>query len=588
MKAHLLLIRKEHAQANDDGETEDQEADPISFEFYKNLCLWSIESKQIDDWAFTTIQWNVMGRSANIDVLGFHNLTCSLGSDSITIKYDANKKDKAGDNVTPKNCYANPKDGKVCIFLALGCYLALNQEKFKRASDKIFRLNGKKGSASDKYCKSLRATVMDSEARKTIACLFVRLSNFHPHGNRKGASSHVTTNTMEPPPMPSILLRGEWSLGKVLDIYWRWTAQGDTYLGRLLAGMDHDNVEFGMLPPHFKEGRENKHISEAMRLCFGPIIDMWGEKCTIESSLLLFLASMVWHQDFLAKFMTETNGHPFQNIPILQNPVLLRELKQLVTCEPCNSISVSSGVPRHIKNMKLLYEILHKQDQTLEAVLDLTNNLPDIVRAAISQKAAEAGHVTVEYVMEALNASTDSIKSLIERTVDNSIRKAMEHSRVGQAEATFMEVGNYDDDEQRMEWPITSYRDYKHADGFTYAVPPDFEFSSCSLRLAWNAWLVGFPGNRSSSTAAIAPVRPLRLIWKNTLLPRGKVRNASKTDGSQFYRVWPALSNASLMGRVQIEWIALFGTEPTRLQLKVFMQRDLNCLLKRMKTKANN
>jgi len=182
MKAHLLLIRKEHAQANDDGETEDQEADPISFEFYKNLCLWSIESKQIDDWAFTTIQWNVMGRSANIDVLGFHNLTCSLGSDSITIKYDANKKDKAGDNVTPKNCYANPKDGKVCIFLALGCYLALNQEKFKRASDKIFRLNGKKGSASDKYCKSLRATVMDSEARKTIACLFVRLSNFHPCG----------------------------------------------------------------------------------------------------------------------------------------------------------------------------------------------------------------------------------------------------------------------------------------------------------------------------------------------------------------------------------------------------------------------
>jgi hypothetical protein len=152
------------------------------------------------------------------------------------------------------------------------------------------------------------------------------------------------------------------------------------------------------------------------------------------------------------------------------------------------------------------------------------------VHAAISQKAAEAGHVTVEYVMEALNASTDSIKSLIERTVDNSIRKAMEHSRVGQAEATFMEVGNYDDDEQRMEWPITSYQDYKHADGFTYAVPPDFEFSSCSLRLAWNAWLVGFPGNRSSSTAAIAPVRPLRLIWKNTLLPRGKVRNSFK-DG---------------------------------------------------------
>ncbi len=65
------------------------------------------------------------------------------------------------------------------------------------------------------------------------------------------------------------------------------------HLGRLLAGLDPDDADFGMLPPQFKEGRENKHISEAMRLCFGPIIDMWAEKCTIENLLYLLLASMV-------------------------------------------------------------------------------------------------------------------------------------------------------------------------------------------------------------------------------------------------------------------------------------------------------
>jgi hypothetical protein len=87
--------------------------------------------------------------------------------------------------------------------------------------------------------------------------------------------------------------------------------------------------------------------------------------------------------------MSELKGHPFQNIPILQNPALLRELKQLVTCEPCNCITVLFGVPWHIKNLKLLHEILHKQEQTLEAVLDLTNHLPNIVCNAISQKVAE-------------------------------------------------------------------------------------------------------------------------------------------------------------------------------------------------------
>ena len=80
-----------------------------------------------------------------------------------------------------------------------------------------------------------------------------------------------------------------------------------------------------------------------------------------------------------------------------------------------------------------------------------------------------------------------------------------------------------------VQWLITEYQDYKHNDGFCYAVPPGFEFSSCSLRLAWNAWLVGFPGNRSS-TATLAPVRPLRLILKNTMLPPGKVRSSFK-DG---------------------------------------------------------
>jgi hypothetical protein len=104
--------------------------------------------------------------------------------------------------------------------------------------------------------------------------------------------------------------------------------------------------------------------------------------------------------------MSDSKGHSFQNIPILQNPALLHELKQLVTCEPCNSITVSSGVPRHIKNLKLLYKILHKQEQALEAVQDLTNHLPNNVCNAILQKAAESGHVTVEYVMEALKAST--------------------------------------------------------------------------------------------------------------------------------------------------------------------------------------
>jgi hypothetical protein len=131
--------------------------------------------------------------------------------------------------------------------------------------------------------------------------------------------------------------------------------------------------------------------------------------------------------------------------------------------------------------------------------------------------------------MEALKASTSSIKLLIETTVTNSIPKAMKYHD-GRTVAPDMEVEYYDNKEQGVEWPITAYRGYKHADEFSYAVPPDFEFSSCSLRLEWSAWLMGFPGSRSNSTSALVPVRPLRLILKNTMLPPGRVRNSFK-DG---------------------------------------------------------
>ena len=48
---------------------------------------------------------------------------------------------------------------------------------------------------------------------------------------RKGPAMHVTTtNTMDPPPMPSVLLRGEWSLGEKFWIYWKWPKQQLSWL----------------------------------------------------------------------------------------------------------------------------------------------------------------------------------------------------------------------------------------------------------------------------------------------------------------------------------------------------------------------
>ena len=107
-----------------------------------------------------------MGRSINVAPIGFHNLSRDLGEDTIVIKYDRNKCDKKGDKTSPKNCYANPFDALLNLFLALGCYICLNQDKYDHDKDIIFLKNGKDRSASDTYCKALKELVNSSEARK--------------------------------------------------------------------------------------------------------------------------------------------------------------------------------------------------------------------------------------------------------------------------------------------------------------------------------------------------------------------------------------------------------------------------------------
>lgn len=61
--------------------------------------------------------------------------------------------------------------------------------------------------------------------------------------------------------------RVEYSV-RVLEVYWKYSLVGDTYLGRCLAGFnpDENGFGFGVPQPHFREGMKNIHIMESMRL----------------------------------------------------------------------------------------------------------------------------------------------------------------------------------------------------------------------------------------------------------------------------------------------------------------------------------
>ena len=63
----------------------------------------------------------------------------------------------------------------------------------------------------------------------------------------------------------------EGIVSKVFDIYFKFGANGDHYLGRILAGLNPHKASFGDLPPHFKADTENKFIRDAMLGMFGKL-----------------------------------------------------------------------------------------------------------------------------------------------------------------------------------------------------------------------------------------------------------------------------------------------------------------------------
>jgi hypothetical protein len=189
-----------------------------------------------------------------------------MGADSIKVLYDFTKCDQEGEKVSWKNLYANPFDGKQCIFVGLGCYLSLCREQLERSESHFFFLQGGKiGSAASRYCDGLLKLL---DKFRDTASQYCRVNRTHSHGNRKGAGMHATSGTTAPPPLSSVAHRGEWSQGTVYDIYLLFAEPGDHYLGRILAGLDPNSANFAVLPDTF-----GQNVRFSRRLS----VEAWGQ-----------------------------------------------------------------------------------------------------------------------------------------------------------------------------------------------------------------------------------------------------------------------------------------------------------------------
>jgi hypothetical protein len=472
MESFILSYKKEHQQAQKEGRTDEQEADPITSTLFRMICFWAVEEGNVFVWVFSLAMWHLMSRSISIDSLAFHNIKSGT-SDSIKFKFDETKADKTGEFTQEKNCYANPLSAHLCYFLSLGCWISSNAKRLA-STEKLFLSPGtKNGSASQRYCTQLSEMVM---RHQDVAKNHLRLSHFNAHGLRKGSGSHASSATTLPPSFVAVAARGEWSIGKILDVYFKFALGGDQYLGRILALLDPNTESFSILPPHWTNPA-HPSIFRGINICFGDVVTAHSGTSYDPSGVLsLLLASMVHHSDWLIGVCSKYPSHPFHSLPLLHDNDLLIELKSLVTLEPNSHVPMATGVPPHVSHTQAIKEVRQVVTETKNIVVTFRDDLKKAVSDAGDEKVAAEGGVN----MALLERVMDGLKKELFNKLDSITIKPSDDI-------------NHSTDIPLISTTVNTPSPTQFVyNGAFWFLPESFQFPDGATRYSgWKKWLVG-------------------------------------------------------------------------------------------------
>ena len=64
--------------------------------------------------------------------------------------------------------------------------------------------------------------------------------------------------------------------------------------------------------------------------------------------LLLFLASVVYYENWIKGYISRNTNHSFLKIPILHDSNLMSDLRNKISAVPSNVIKRATGIPPHV------------------------------------------------------------------------------------------------------------------------------------------------------------------------------------------------------------------------------------------------
>jgi hypothetical protein len=379
--------------------------------------------------------------------------------------------------------YANPKNPAICCLTALAAWLTLGQG---RQGNKLF--SGKSSMAfatilSDlpllesqdaRYYEIQREALETPEGREILSRYGLLPSDMGVHSIRKGAASFAVSGTTAAPSFVCVARRAQWKIDGVKDRYLFILDPGDQYLGRILAGLNPNSVEFALLPPHVL----GEVLTTAdIKLCFVA----YFEKAYLSAVLRFCLPSLVLHRDFILETLRPAaRTCQLATCALFSESSLHARLSSGLNVGIESPEMAASGVPPHVQHS---IEIAATRREVRELRAELREEFaPQIIgglRTMLEEEGAAAAQIT-----------PGTIEDVMRRVVADYF------PAIGVGEEPQAPIAATVEDD-----PPFLYFLRKECNNRMCHVPDGWDWPKVTVYEAWRLWHCGIPAQR------IAPFR---------------------------------------------------------------------------------
>jgi hypothetical protein len=349
-------VKRTIAKAKQEGEVDVVEGKAaMSFLLYCMIAKEFLRNGDVFSHLFLLTSWNLMCRASNTDGIRLAHL--EWHDDCLQIFFGLQKNDQDGTrNMDPRHCYANPFNPEISIVLSLGIYFLCFGVP-KNMSARLFE--GKQ--QYQRFIKALKKVMATCpEIKAEMERCGLTVEDIAAHSTRKGGRSYCAGGSTNGPAFVTIMLRGGWSLEGIDKRYVRYERAGDQYVGRILAGLNVNSVEFAFLPPFFST--VDNQIEAAIANCFP------GSPVEMRTILRFCLASVVHHQHYLRQELKK--GHALFSTSLFAGG-LISDLHNMVECRLSRAGDrlVPTGIPSHVLIMGRM-DSLEKQMEALPQAVE--------------------------------------------------------------------------------------------------------------------------------------------------------------------------------------------------------------------------